>query len=206
MMFTGIVVAAGRVKALAPQGKGVRIVLSSPTVARKAKVGDSVALNGCCLTAVSVKRPLLSFQAVPETLMRTNLGDLEPGSQVNLELPLGVSDRFGGHMVQGHVDGQGVLAGLERSGLGWTLEVRITKGLTRYVVEKGSIALDGISLTVAGIRGALVTVAVIPHTWEVTNLRHRKAGDRINVEVDMLAKHIEKMVAPYLKRVRKGMV
>jgi riboflavin synthase len=203
-MFTGIVAAAGRVVSRTPQGKGVRIVVRAPGFARKAKVGDSVALNGCCLTAVSVKGPRLAFQAVPETLKRTNLGDLEAGSPVNLELPLGASDRFGGHVVQGHVDGQGVLTALERTGLGWTLKVRIPRKLCRYVVEKGSIALDGMSLTVAGLRGPEVTVAIIPHTWEVTNLKGRRPGDRINVEVDTLAKHIEKLAAPYLRRVRKG--
>ncbi len=199
-MFTGIVVGTGRVARIDPQGKGVRIVLSAPRIVRRAKVGDSVALNGCCLTVVSNRRGLLSFQAVPETLKRTNLGDLGPGSPVNLELPLSAADRFGGHMVQGHVDGLGVLESVRRTGLGWTIQVRIPAALCRYVVEKGSISLDGMSLTVAGIRGNRVSVAIIPHTWEVTNLKARKPGDPINVEVDMLAKHIEKMVAPYLKR------
>lgn len=199
-MFTGIVAATGKVHSITRQGKGVKIVLRTPRLARKTRVGDSVALNGCCLTAVSVKGPLLAFQAVPETLSRTNLGDLKAGSLVNLELPLAASDRFGGHVVQGHVDGQGTLLSLKNSGLGWTLKVRVPADLTRYIVEKGSISLDGISLTVAGIQGREVSVALIPHTWEVTNLKARKTGDNINVEVDMLAKHIEKLVAPYLKK------
>ena len=202
-MFTGIVIGTGKVRSVTKQGKGVRILLEAPTVARKARVGDSVALNGCCLTAVSVKRPCLAFQAVPETLRRTNLGDLGPGDEVNLELPMGARERFGGHVVQGHVDGQGRLLSFRRSGLGWTLKVLLPSSLTRYVVHKGSIAVDGISLTVATIRGREIEIAIIPHTWDETNLRRRRLGDALNIEVDMLAKHIEKLVLPYLKKAKR---
>jgi len=201
-MFTGIVVATGQVKEIQKQGTGVRLTLEAAPLARQIKVGDSVALNGCCLTVVSVRKPCFAFQAVPETLKRTSLGTLKVGNQVNLELPLGAKDRFGGHVVQGHVDGQARWVSAKRTGLGWVLKVRIPRSLTRYVVEKGSIALDGISLTVAAIRGDEVEVALIPHTWEVTNLSQKGPGDRLNVEVDMLAKHVEKLVGPFLKAMR----
>jgi riboflavin synthase len=202
-MFTGIVIGTGTVKSVREEGGGTRVTLRAPRIAKRSRAGDSVALNGCCLTAVSVRRPFLSFQAVPETLKRTNLGTLKAGDPVNLELPLGASDRFGGHLVQGHVDGQGTVTSIRRTGLGWTLGVRLPGNLARYVVMKGSIALDGISLTVASLKGCDVKIAIIPHTWEVTNLRRRKTGDKVNVEVDVLAKHIEKLVAPYRKALRR---
>jgi|SRR5579883_1681810 len=197
-MFTGLIQEVGTVVKAERNGSDLRLTLEAPHSAPRLKVGDSLAVNGCCLTAVEVKAPLVSFQAVPETLKRTILGLLKKGDEVDLELPLTLSEPLGGHFVQGHVDGVGQILGLEPEGEGSRLKVRIPEALTPYVVEKGSIALDGISLTVAEIHGDEVGVALIPHTLKNTCLRSKKAGDYLHVEVDMLAKYVEKLAGGYL--------
>ncbi len=157
-----------------------------------------MAVNGCCLTVVERNSPLISFEAVPETLSRTTLGSLNAGQAVNLELPLKFGEGLGGHYVQGHVDGTAELISMLPEGEGKRLKVRLPQALVRYVVEKGSIALDGISLTVAAIQGDVMEAALIPHTLNHTNLGEKKPGDRLQVEADMLAKHLEKLAAGYL--------
>ena len=183
-MFTGLIEEMGALWAR----NGSRFTFESQLVTEDAKVGDSIAVNGCCLTVVELGPGTWSADVVDETLRRTNLGDLELGDQVNLERPLRLSDRLGGHVVQGHVDGLGeVVAGAP------DLVVRTPD--TRYVVEKGSIAVDGVSLTVTGVADDRFSVAVIPHTAAVTTLGRRQAGDRVNLEFDLIAKYVERLLA-----------
>ena len=193
-MFTGLVSAVGNVVALTRAGDSdaaTRIEIVTP-LARELAPGDSVAVSGACLTAVEVDDGSFRADVVEETLRRTTLGDLRAGSHVNLELPLRLSDRLGGHVVLGHVDGVGEVIAQNDSG---EIEVEIGEELSRYVVEKGSIALDGVSLTVAALDGTRVTVALIPATLESTTLGEASPGRRLNVEVDILAKHLERLVA-----------
>ncbi len=197
-MFTGLIQEVARVEGVDRREGILRLTLRAPLTAEKIKIGDSVAVNGCCLTAVELKAPLVSFEAVPETLQRTALGQLKAGNPINLELPLTLGEGLGGHYVQGHVDGTAEVLSLIPEGEGKRLKVRLPNGLVKYVVEKGSIALDGISLTVAAIRGDEMEAALIPHTLENTNLKSIKPGDRLHVEADMLAKHLEKLAFSYL--------
>lgn len=197
-MFTGIIQEVGIVSKAEKDGPGLKLSLEAPRLAPKLKIGDSLAVNGCCLTVVEIKPPQVSFQAVPETIKRTVMGLLKKGDPVNLELPLTLSEPLGGHFVQGHVDGIAQILKLEPEGEGARLRVRIPEALAAYVVEKGSIALDGISLTVAEIEGDEVEVALIPHTLQNTCLRSKKADDYLHVEVDMLAKYVEKLAAGYV--------
>jgi riboflavin synthase len=196
-MFTGLIREVGQVQTAERQGQDLRLTLRAPELAPKVKMGDSVAVNGCCLTAVEVKPPMISFQAVPETLLRTVLGSLKEASLVNLELPLTLSEPLGGHFVQGHVDGVGSILEKKPEGQGCRLKVKIPEALTPYVVEKGSIALDGISLTVAGMAGNEIEVAIIPHTLQNTDLKAKGVGDPLHIEVDLLAKYVEKLSAGY---------
>ena len=197
-MFTGLIQEVGVVLKAAKKDSDLWLAVEAPRLSSKLKVGDSLAVNGCCLTVVEAKPPHVSFQAVPETLKRTYLGLLEKGNFVNLELPLTLSEPLGGHFVQGHVDGIGQILKLEKEGGGARMKVRIPEALAAYVVEKGSIALDGISLTVAAIQGDEVETALIPHTLQNTGLKQKKADDYLHVEVDMLAKYVEKLSAGYM--------
>ena len=190
-MFTGIIEELGTV-----ERAGSRLTICARQVLSDLAEGASVAVNGVCLTAVEVKRHSFSADLSPETLERTNLGDLRAGSRVNLERPLLPTSRLSGHIVQGHVDGTGELLSLEELRDGnWWLKVRAPRELDRYLVFKGSIALDGISLTIAALDESQVGVAIIPHTYEMTNLASRRRGERVNIECDMIAKHVEKLVA-----------
>jgi len=196
-MFTGIVEEVGEVRRLEPHAAGARLEIACNQVLSDASTGVSIAVNGVCLTAVEVGLDYFSADLAPETLNRSNLGSLAPGSLVNLERPLALSERLSGHLVQGHVDGTAELVSLETLGDGnWWLRVRIPAELDRYLIHKGSVTLDGISLTVAALDQRIVSVAIIPHTYEVTNLRGRRPGDRINVEVDMIARYVEKLLHP----------
>lgn len=199
-MFTGLIQEVGTVKKTEKEGFDLRLVLEACRLAPKVKLGDSVAVNGCCLTVVDIQKDLLSFQAVPETLNRTAIGSLKEGSQVNLELPLTLADPLGGHFVQGHVDGVAHITAMTPEGLGCRMAVQLPKDLIRYVVEKGSIALNGISLTVASLIGDEVEVALIPHTLQNTDLGTKKIGDPLHVEVDLLAKYVEKLSLGYLEK------
>ncbi len=196
-MFTGIVQETGRVKALERRSGDLVLTLEAPLTAPSLGLGGSVAVNGCCLTAVKVEAPLFVVEAVPETLSRTTFGTLRVGDKVNLELPVKLSDLLGGHLVSGHVDGLAEVRAIQAEGGGqrWTLQV--PRDLMKYVVEKGSIALDGISLTVAALGDETVEVALIPHTLEVTNLGSLKVGSRLHVEADILAKQLEKLTVAY---------
>lgn len=196
-MFTGIVEELGIVRAITPNAGGARIEVDAVMVLADAQIGDSIAVNGCCLTVVELSDAAWAADAVTETLARTSLGALTPGDPVNLERPVRVQDRLGGHMVQGHVDGVGTLIERVPRADGSTgMRFELPTGLSRYVVEKGSITLDGISLTVAALvdDASAVEVAVIPHTLAVTTLGTKQPGDPVNVEVDVLAKHVERLL------------
>ena len=200
-MFTGIIENAGLVREIQVTPDGARIVLEAPPLAAEARLGDSVAVNGTCLTVVRNEDGCLSFDAVNETLRRTSLGALRPGDRVNLERPLRMGGRLDGHVVQGHVDGTGTLVSAVPEGDSHRLRFHAAPELLRYVVEKGSIAVDGISLTVAAVSDAEAgsgeawfDVVIIPHTWEVTNLGQKRPGDPVNLEVDVLAKYVERLL------------
>jgi riboflavin synthase len=160
-------------------------------------LGASIAVNGVCLTAVDIRQDGFSADLSPETLDRTTLGDLHPGWHVNLERPLSLQTRLGGHLVQGHVDGTGTVEALRDLGDGnWELQVQVPDELERLLVYKGSITIDGISLTIAAVNGATVNVAIIPHTYAATNLPARKPGDRVNIECDMIARYVARLLEP----------
>ena len=190
-MFTGLVESVGDVVAFAHGDDGAAVIEVASPLAGELSPGDSVAVSGACLTAREIDGDRFRADIVSETLRRTTLGELEVGSKVNLELPLRASDRLGGHIVLGHVDGVGEVRARHESG---EIEVELSGDLSRYVVEKGSIALDGVSLTVASLDGDTLTVALIPATREATTLGEAGVGRRLNVEVDILAKHVERLV------------
>ena len=190
-MFTGLVAAVGEVVGVERDERGVVIEIASP-IAGELAPGDSIAVSGACLTARDIDSGRFRADIVSETLRRTTLGELAGGSRVNLELPLRLSDRLGGHVVLGHVDGVGEVRARRDSG---EIEVSIDEELSRFVVEKGSIALDGVSLTVAAVDASTVTVALIPATRESTTLGEAAVGARLNVEVDIMAKHLERLVS-----------
>lgn len=196
-MFTGLIQEVATVLKAEKQGHELWLSLEAARLSPKLRMGDSVAVNGCCLTVVEIKPPVVSFQAVPETIKRTVLGLLKKGEIVNLETPLTLSEPLGGHFVQGHVDGVGQILEWSPEGQGARLKVRIPDALVPYVIEKGSIALDGISLTVATVKGDEVEVALIPHTLQNTNLKFKKVDDYLHVEADLLAKYVEKLSAGY---------
>ena len=189
-MFTGIIEELGYVEAA-----GARLSIGCSLVLSDLTPGGSIAVNGVCLTAVEIRSDGFSADLAPETLERSNLGDLKPGDRVNLERPLTLQTRLSGHIVQGHVDGTGTLEALQELGNGnWELLVRVSRDLDRLLVYKGSIAIDGISLTVAAVNDGLVKVAIIPHTYEATNIAKRKVGERVNIECDILAKHVARLM------------
>ncbi len=193
-MFTGIVRELGTVEAIERAEDGVRLRVRAPRTAARAAAGDSIALSGVCLTATAVNDSTVTFDAVPETVRRSSLGRLEPGGKVNVEPALRVGEPLGGHIVQGHVDGVGRVRGIEPEGDGKRLSVELPSGLERYCVEKGSIALEGVSLTVAAVGPRHVEIALVPHTLTATTLGHLRSGDRLNVEVDVVAKHVERLL------------
>ena len=189
-MFTGIVEELGTVASI----EGSRVRINATLVLEDAKVGDSTAVNGCCLTVVDLGGDWWEADVSDETFARTNLGDLTPGAPVNLERPVRLNDRLGGHLVQGHVDAVGTIVEPAPD-----LRVRMPAELLRYVVEKGSVTVDGISLTVVDVLDAGFTVALIPHTTAVTTLGLKVAGDRVNLEVDLMAKYVERLMEGYAK-------
>ncbi len=192
-MFTGLIADRGRVRECKRGDDGVRLTVDS-TVAGELTRGDSVAVNGVCLTATSVDRSGFAAEVMNETLQRSSLRDAAPGSVVNVELPLRPTDRLAGHVVQGHVDGVGVVRCVAGDGFARRLEIEAESDLLRYVVGKGSVAVDGVSLTVAGLGDASFTVSLIPETLERTNLGSAQPGTRVNLEVDVLAKYVERLV------------
>src|SRR5438270_3719447 len=198
-MFTGLIQETGEIAALERVSGQTRITVRAKNVAKELKTGDSVAVSGVCLTALEIGEEQFSADLAQETLERTSLQRLKPGALVNLELPARAQDRMGGHVVQGHVDGTGRIVSLEKIKYhdDWRLVIEIPQTLEKYVAAQGSIAVEGISLTVAAAvestKGARVEIAIIPHTWEATNLKALRAGDPVNIEVDVLAKYAEKM-------------
>lgn len=192
-MFTGIVQEAGVVKAVIPRGKGWSLEVDAGGVAKDAKIGDSIAVNGCCLTVTEVKGNRLTFDLLDETRAKTNLKAAQAGSRVNLEGSLRADGKLGGHFVTGHIEATAKVTQWVRSGQDWELEAEVPEGMERYVVPKGCVALDGISLTIGKVNGKRFNVWVIPHTYEVTTLQDRKEGDEVNLECDLLAKYVEKV-------------
>ena len=196
-MFTGLVEGTGRVVSLR-EGGMARIEVSAGPVAQGVKVGDSVSVNGVCLTVHEGDGDRLAFNAMRETLGRTALGDLETGDPVNLERAMTPQARFGGHIVQGHVDGVGEVVGITPEGDAEVWEFSAPGGVLRYLVEKGSVCVDGISLTVVAVKGGSFTVSILPQTKGATNMRALSPGDRVNMEADVIAKYVERLVGPRL--------
>jgi riboflavin synthase len=198
-MFTGIVQETGTVEKIARGAKSIALTVRAAISARGLKLGDSLAVNGCCLTAVKIsargKNKLLRFDLLQESWRRTNFQFLKTGSLVNLERPLRADGEFGGHFVTGHVDGVGKILRWEKSGADHVLEIAAPPDVMRYLIHKGSIAIDGISLTVAGVNKKKFRVWIIPHTFEVTALHERKVGDAVNLETDILGKYVEKFIS-----------
>jgi riboflavin synthase len=192
-VFTGLVQALGQVVGIEESSDGVRLVVAAPLAAELGP-GDSVAVNGVCLTAVEPSTDRFAADVMNETLRRSSLDALEPGARVNLELPLRPHDRLGGHFVQGHVDGLGTVAAVEPDGFARRIRIAAAPDLLRYVVEKGSIAVDGVSLTVAEVDDESLTVSLIPETLDRTSLGSAVPGRTVNLEVDVLAKYVEKLV------------
>jgi riboflavin synthase len=194
-MFTGIIEELGTVERMEPRAAGSRLSIRCAKVLSDSAEGASIAVNGVCLTAVDLRANGFSADLAPETLKRTNLGVLKPGSIVNLERPMQPSGRLSGHIVQGHVDGVGEFVAFESLGdQNWWLKIRVPRELDRYVVWKGSICIDGISLTVASLEADILGVTIIPHTFQNTTLREYRPGSLVNLECDVLAKYVEKMI------------
>src|SRR5436190_292991 len=199
-MFTGMIEEVGEIIAVSGAGDFRTIRVQGRTVMDDLRVGSSIAVNGVCLTARSVNETSFSAEMSRETLDRTSLGRLGKGAIVNLERPMRGDSRFGGHIVQGHVDAVGHIRRFDREADAWNLEVEFAESGARYIVEKGSIAVDGISLTVASLGSNVFSIAIIPHTLENTNLKAAKANDPVNLEYDVLAKYVEKLIKPYAIR------
>ena len=189
-MFTGIIEEVGALERLA----GGEIVIRAKKVLEDVALGDSIAVNGICLTVTHFDAAHFTADVMPETVRRTSLAELKRGSRVNLERALTLRSRLGGHIVSGHIDGVGTIAAMQEEGNAILLTVRASADVLRYIVEKGSVALDGISLTVARVSAADFTVSLIPHTREITNLREKRMGSRLNIETDILGKYVEKLL------------
>ena len=193
-MFTGLVAGLGSVEAVDRSDEGVRLTVAVDGLAAEVAEGDSIAVNGVCLTAVEVGRGTIAADVMNETLARSSLRDVGVGSRVNLELPLRATDRLGGHVVQGHVDAVGTVEKVADDGFARRISIVAPAGVLRYVVEKGSIAVDGVSLTVAAVDDRSFTVSLIPETLQRTNLGSAKPGTTVNLEVDLFAKYVEKLL------------
>jgi riboflavin synthase len=193
-MFTGIIEELGRVREIEKRGEDARIVIEARTVTEGSTDGDSISVNGVCLTALDLTTDSFAADVSKETLFRSTLGKLQEGSPVNLERAVTPATRLGGHIVQGHVDARGRLLGAESHGESWTVRVAYPKEIARYLVFKGSVAVEGISLTIANLSDDYFEIAVIPKTWQVTNFSQLKSGDEVNLEVDMIAKYVERIL------------
>ncbi|MDQ1560004.1 MAG: riboflavin synthase [Pyrinomonadaceae bacterium] len=193
-MFTGIIEELGRVRAVERRGEGVRMTVEARVVTEGTQEGDSISVNGVCLTALEVGRDSFAADGSRETLQRSTLGSLRAGSPVNLERAVTPATRLGGHIVQGHVDGRGRFLSAEEHGGSWTIRIGHPPELARYLVFKGSVTVEGISLTVAALAEDYFEIAVIPKTWAVTNLSHLRPGDAVNLEADIIAKYVERIL------------
>lgn len=199
-MFTGLVEEVGQIRMCQNRGDGLSLTIQASHILSDIAAGDSIAVDGVCLTVEFFTDRDFSVQAVGETVSRSTLGHKSVGHAVNLERAMQANSRFGGHFVQGHVDGVGTIEAIEKRDPGFWLTIAMPDDTTKFIVEKGSITLDGLSLTVAKIDDAKISVAIIPHTWGVTTLQQKKVGDKINVEVDILAKYINNFLQPYQKK------
>ncbi len=209
-MFTGLIEGQGTIQKLLEEGEGVRLVVQVPEQMLKVdescaetKIGDSVAINGCCLTVIEIDQQGWHFQAGEETLSRTNLGKLRPGSCVNLERAMLANARLGGHIVQGHVDGLGQVEKIDTADQWVTMWFAVSEQLSQYMVSKGSVTVDGISLTLVDVEPERFSVALIPHTLEVTTLGSRAIGDAVNIETDIMGKYAQKLLAPWIDQLEQ---
>jgi riboflavin synthase len=193
-MFTGIIEELGRVQSIEPRGEGVRIRIEARAVTEGTGEGDSISVNGVCLTALEVRDNAFSADGSRETLQRSTLGDLRAGSVVNLERAVTPQTRLGGHIVQGHVDARGRFMSATDHGGSWTVRIEYPPEMARYFVYKGSVTVEGISLTIAALTDEYFEIAIIPKTWQVTNLSHLRAGDAVNLEADIIAKYVERIM------------
>jgi len=193
-MFTGIIEELGKVRLVEQRGDNARIVIEARIVTEDTNHGDSIAVNGVCLTALDIKPDSFAADVSHETLLRSTLGSLRAGTPVNLERAVTPATRLGGHIVQGHVDARGEFVSVEDLGESWTVRLAYPKEIGRYLVFKGSVAVEGISLTIAGLADDYFEVAIIPKTWEVTNLSQLKPGDGVNLEVDVIGKYVERLL------------
>ena len=198
-MFTGIIEELGSVRSIEERGENARIVIVARIVTEGTNHGDSISVNGVCLTALDIQPDSFAADVSRETLSRSTLGRLRPGAPVNLERAVTPATRLGGHIVQGHVDARGQFAGVEDHGESWTLRIKYPPEIARYLVFKGSVAVEGISLTIACLTDEYFEIAIIPKTWEVTNLSHLKPGDDVNIEVDVIGKYVERLLAADLR-------
>lgn len=194
-MFTGIIEELGRVRSIEQRGENAYIVIDARVVTEGTNHGDSIAVNGVCLTALDLHDDSFAADVSRETLLRSTLGDLKPGTPVNLERSVTPATRLGGHIVQGHVDARGQFVSVEDHGESWTVRIGFPPEIARYLVFKGSVAVEGISLTIANLADDYFEVAIIPKTWEVTNLSRLKPGDSVNLEVDVIGKYVERLLA-----------
>lgn len=193
-MFTGIIEELGRVKSLTIKGKDASICIEAIKVIEDSKIGDSIAVNGVCLTVVKIDKNMFWADLSFETLNKSSLKNIKPSNFVNLERALTLNTRLGGHLVSGHVDCVGKIVGIDKKGDSYELKVSYSKDVDRFIAVKGSVTLDGISLTVSDITDNILSVAVIPHTFENTNLKFKRVGDPINLEVDLIARYLEKLI------------
>jgi riboflavin synthase len=193
-MFTGIIEELGRVRSMEKRGEGARLVIEARTVTEGTLEGDSISVNGVCLTAIDVRSDSFSADGSRETLQRSTLGHLRSGSFVNLERAVTPATRLGGHLVQGHVDARGRFLSATEHGGSWTVRIGYPPEIARYLVFKGSVAVEGISLTIAALTDEYFEIAIIPKTWAVTNLSHLKSGAEVNLEADIIAKYVERIL------------
>jgi riboflavin synthase len=194
-MFTGIIEELGKVRSIEERGENARMVIEAHSVVKDTKHGDSIAVNGVCLTALDIQNDSFAADVSRETLERSTLGRLKAGTPVNLERAVTPATRLGGHIVQGHVDARGQLLSVADHGESWTIRIAYPRELARYLVYKGSVSVEGISLTIAGLTDDYFEVAIIPKTWEVTNLSQLSPGDGVNLEVDIIGKYVERILA-----------
>ena len=194
-MFTGIIEELGSVRSIEERGENARITISARVVTDGTNHGDSISVNGVCLTALDIEPDSFAADGSRETLQRSTLGSLKPGAPVNLERAVTPATRLGGHIVQGHVDARGQFINVANHGESWTVRIRYPRDIARYLVFKGSVAVEGISLTIAALTDEHFEIAIIPKTWEVTNLSHLQPGDAVNIEVDVIGKYVEKLLA-----------
>jgi len=194
-MFTGLVEETGTIRSVRQAGRSLHLTVGARTVLEDVKIGDSIAVSGVCLTVVRFDGDSFTADVMPETFDKTSLSNLNIGADVNLERTMAVGDRFGGHIVQGHVDGQGQILSLQQDEIAWRMTIKAPAELLKYMAPKGSITIDGISLTVVDVDESAFSVSLIPHTWKVTSMKQRKVGDLVNLEVDILAKYVERLLS-----------